>query len=195
MMASLGEKHLTVAGIVQNILILFNFFGDGLFRAMATLSGNALGAKRPWVVFQLVRSGLILTTCFAVCFACLLWMIHPFIINWFLNSASETDQVLLYSSLIFGLSNAVIYKYLEGIRLVFSGALSAAADTLFLLIGGSCSIWLFMVLPIYGIIVRQEGSIEMALTLCTLYTLLAASLYAWRFYSKAWEKNASLVTS
>lgn len=195
MMATLGKNHLTVAGIVQNILILFNFFGDGVSRAVSTLSGNALGAKRPWVVFKLVRSGFILMTCFAVIFALILWGSHRLIIDWFLDSASSAEQAVLFSSLVFGLGNAVIYKYLEGIRLVVSGALNAAADTLFLLIGGSCSIWLFMVLPIYTFVVKQQGSIEMALGLCSLYTLLAASLYLWRFYSQAWQRNASLVTA
>jgi MATE family multidrug resistance protein len=195
MMVVLGKNHLTVAGIVQNILILFNFFGDGLSRAVATISGNALGAKHPGILFKLVRSGFILMTGFALCFALLLWLTHQFIIDWFLDSASASEQALLFSSLIFGLGNAVIYKYLEGIRLVISGALNAAADTLFLLICGSCSIWLFMVIPIYLFVFRQAGSIEMALGLCSLYTLLAASLYAWRFYSKAWQKNASLVSN
>lgn len=193
MMASLGKNHLTVAGIIQNILILFNFFGDGVSRAVSTLSGNALGAKRSWIVFKLVRSGFILMTCFAVCFALLLWATHQLIIDWFLDPSLSSEQAILFSSLVFGLGNAVIYKYLEGIRLVISGALNAAADTLFLLIGGSSSIWLFMVLPIYTFVVRQQGSIEMALGLCSLYTLLAASLYIWRFYSRAWQKNASLV--
>jgi MATE family multidrug resistance protein len=195
MMASLGKNHLTVAGIVQNILILFNFFGDGLSRAVSTLSGNALGAKRTEAVFKIVRSGFILMSCFAICFALLLWGTHQLIIDWFLDPSLSSEQSLLFSSLVFGLGNAVIYKYLEGIRLVISGALNAAADTFFLLIGGTCSIWLFMVLPIYTFVVRQQGSIEMALGLCSLYTLLAASLYAWRFYSRAWQQNTSLVAN
>lgn len=194
MMATMGKNHLTVAGIVQNILILFNFFGDGLSRAVSTLAGNALGANNPEILFKLVRSGMILMTGFAMCFALLLWRTHQFIIDWFLDSASSQEQELLFSSLVFGLANAVIYKYLEGIRLVISGALNAAADTMFLLIGGSCSIWLFMVFPVYTFVVRQEGSIETALGLCSLYSLLAASLYVWRFYSRAWQKNASLVS-
>lgn len=193
MMSSLGEKHLTVAGIVQNLLILCFFFADGLARAVATLSGNAIGAKRPELVFKIVRSGFILMTLFAICLALFIWSSHHYIIDWFLDSVSDTQRSLLYPSLIFGLANAVIYKYLEGIRLIIGGALSAAADTVFLLIGGTCSIWVFMVFPVYGLVVRQGGSIEKALALCSLYTLLAASLYLWRFYSRAWQRHASLV--
>jgi multidrug resistance protein, MATE family len=193
MMSTLGETHLTVAGIVQNILILFNFFGEGVSRAVATLSGHAIGATRPALVFKLVRSGFILMTFFAIGFAILLWFIYPYIIHWFLASLPDSQQTLLYASLVFGLANAVIYKYLEGIRRVIAGALGAGADTLFLMIGGSCSIWIFMVLPIYLLVANRNGSIEMALALCSLYTLLAAILYAWRFYSRVWQKNSSLV--
>lgn len=195
MMATLGKNHLTVAGIVQNILILFNFFGEGLSRAVSTLSGNALGAKRSEILFKIVRSGFILMSGFTFFFAFLLWLTHQMIIDWFLDPSLSLEQTYLFSSLAFGLGNAVIYKYLEGIRLVISGALNAAADTVFLLIGGSCSIWLFMVLPVYTLVVKQQGSIEMALSLCSLYTLLAASLYAWRFYQRGWQKNPSLAFS
>ena len=195
MMSTLGQHHLTVAGIVQNILVLFNFFGEGLFRAVSALSGNALGAKKPWEVSQIVRSGFVLMTCFTVFFGIFMFYMHESVIDWFLDTASVDEKMMLYSALVFGLANAVIYKYLEGIRLVLAGALTAAADTLFLLIGGSCCIWCFMVLPVYIFVVRQNGTIEQALGLCSLYTLLAAGLYAWRFYSRAWERNVSLVAA
>ncbi len=92
------------------------------------------------MVFQLVRSRLILMTCFAVCFACLLFGTRNVIIDWFLSSISANERMILSSSLLFGLGNAVIYKHLEGIRLTIIGALSSAADAFFLLIGGTFSI-------------------------------------------------------
>lgn len=195
MMATLGIKHLTIAGIVQNVLILFFFFGDGLSKAVAAVCGNVIGAQRPELVFKVVRSGFMLITGFAVFMALFLWSMRDFIIGWFLSSLPEAQQALFYSSLVFGLANAVIYKYLEGIRLVITGALNASADTFFLMIGGSCSIWLFMVTPIYIFVMRTGGSIETALALCSVYTLVSASIYAWRFYSGAWQRNALLVTS
>lgn len=193
MMASLGEKHLTVAGIVQNVLILFNFFGEGLSRAVAILSGNAIGSKNMQAVFKYVHTGFVLMTFFALLLALILWGMNHLIIDWFLSSVSDTQRLLFQSSLVFGLANAIIYKYLEGIRLIMAGALSAAADTFFLLVAGACSIWLFMVLPIYKFVWQPGASIETALILCSGYTLMAATLYAYRFYRKGWQKNHSLV--
>lgn len=193
MMSLLSEKHLTVAGIVQNLLILFMFFGEGLSRAIAALSGNAIGAGRPQDVFKVVRLGFVAITCFAIVFAITLWLSHELIIDQFLIQVSPEMRQLLYPSLLFGFANAVFYKYLEGIRMVVTGALTAAADTFFLLIGGSCSIWLFMVAPTYFFVLRQNASIETALTICSLYTLASATVYLFRFYTGKWQQRGALI--
>ena len=96
---------------------------------------------------------------------------------------------------MFGLINAVIYKYLEGIRLSIGGALIAAADTKFLLVSGSSAIWIFMVIPIYFFVYKNNGSIEMALVFCSFYTLAAAILYFWRFRRGKWLQKANIVES
>lgn len=193
MMSAMGEKHLTVVGIIQNVLILCFFFADGLARAVATIAGKAIGADHFQTVKDVVWSAFKLMTLFAVALALILWLAHPFILDWFFDALSPEQQRLYFAPLLFGLANTVVYKYLEGIRLVIGGALSAAADTFFLLVMGASGVWLFMVLPIYFFVVRKEGSVEMALTLCSFYTLMTAGLYSWRFYSEKWRNNASLV--
>lgn len=193
MMATLGESHLTVAGIVQALLILFMFFGDGLFRAVAALSGNAIGAGRPDLVFKIVRMGFISMAYFAIAFASLLWFTHNLIINQFLSSTSLEMRALIYPSLLFGFANAVVYKYLEGIRMIITGALTASADTIFLLIGGTCSIWLFMVMPVYFFVMLPKAPIEVALVFCSFYTLVSAAIYLIRFYRGNWQKRGTLV--
>ncbi|MBA2367543.1 MAG: MATE family efflux transporter [Candidatus Protochlamydia sp.] len=193
MMATLGESHLTVAGIVQNLLILCMFFADGLSRAIAALAGNAIGAKRFDIVFKIVQTGFKAMVIFAIGFAGILWFTHNLIIDQFLSSMSAEQRELLYPALVFGFANAVIYKFLEGIRMVVAGALTAAADTFFLLVAGTCSIWFFMVIPVYLFVTRAEGSIETALVICTIYTLLSAVVYTTRFYQGSWQKGGSLV--
>jgi MATE family multidrug resistance protein len=194
MMSSLSEKHLTVASIVQNLLILFMFFGDGLSRGVAALAGNAIGAGQFKVVFKIVKTGFVAMTFFAILFAAFLWFAHQLIIDQFLSSVHPETRKILYPSLVFGFANAVVYKYLEGVRMVITGALTAAADTLFLLVAGTCSIWLFMVTPIYFFVVIPKASIETALILCSLYTLFSAVIYLIRFYTGSWQQHSTLVT-
>lgn len=195
MMSLLSEKHLTVAGIVQNLLILFMFFGEGLSRAVAAMAGNAIGAGRIDVVFKIVRIGFISMTFFAVVFAGLLWFSHQLIIDQFLSNVPPEMRTILYPSLVFGFANAVVYKYLEGIRMVIAGALTAAADTFFLLLGGTCSIWLFMVIPIYLFVMIPKASIETALVLCSFYTCISAIIYLIHFYRGSWQQRSTLVTA
>lgn len=193
MMATLGHKHLTIAGIVQNVLILFNFLGEGLSRSVAILCGHAIGENEPNFVYKYVKMGIFLMTCFAVLLGGTLWGTRTMIADWFLSTLSDSQYALFYPSLMFGLLNIVIYKYLEGVRLVIGGALTAATDTFFLLVAGTFSIWLFMVLPVYQLVYLKGDSIEMALSICSFYTLIAAGLYALRFYQGKWQENFSLV--
>jgi multidrug resistance protein, MATE family len=193
MMASLGHAHITVAGIVQNVLILSFFFADGLWKAVATLTGNAIGGLRSEIIPKIVRSAFILMTIFSVCLGLFLWLMRATISDWFLSELSMSEQALIYPALLFGLANAVIYKYLEGIRLSIGGALIAAADTKFLLYSGATSVWIFMVIPIYVFVVRRQGSIEEALLICSFYTLITALIFIWRFYNGKWLKNANLI--
>lgn len=195
MMASLSTVHLTVAGIVQNVLLLSFFFADGLWRAVATLAGNAIGAEKREDVFKIVHSAFWLMTAFCLFLALFLWLMRGPISNWFLEGLPPEEQELIYPALLFGLGNAVIYKYLEGIRLAIGGALTAAADTRFLLATGALCIWAFMVLPVYLIVYRHEKSIEEALLICTFYTLISALLFIWRLRSGKWMKSADLVHS
>ncbi len=191
MMASMGFVHLTVAGIVQNVLILTYFFGDGLRRAVATLCGNAIGAQRKEDVLPIVKSALILMTLFCAALALFLWLTRSVMSEWFLSDLSPDQRAHIFPALLFGLANAVIYKYLEGIRLSIGGALTAAADTKFLLVCGSASVWIFMVLPQY-LLTKNNGSIEQALMICTFYTLATALIFMWRFYRGKWMDQANV---
>lgn len=193
MMASLSNMHLTVAGIIQNVLILSYFFGDGLRKAVSTLTGNAIGAQRLDTISKIVKSASILMIFFCIALGCFLWLMKDVLIECFLSDLSEDEKTLLYPALLFGLANAVIYKYLEGIRLYLWGVFNAASDTKFLLLSGAISVWVFMVLPVYFFVLRQEGSIEQAFAICSFYTLASAIIFIWRYKSKLWLKNANLI--
>lgn len=192
MMASSSEKHLTITGIIQSVLILVSFLGEGLARAVCISCGCAIGKKDIKSIHHYVYGGMILMTFCAFCLAVALWIMQDSIAKWFLSSLDQQQYNHLYPILTFGLLNVVIYKLLEGIRLVFSNVLVAATDTFFLLITGALSIWALLVLPTYHFVLHLNGTVELALMICTGYMFVGMCVYGGRFYSNRWMKNVTL---
>lgn len=185
MMTDLGEKHITVSSICQSFTILLSFFSDGLSRGAAAVAGNFIGSKRAELVQKVLRSGFYLMVLFGAATSLilvfdpvdtvrLLFMEHPAA---FIEESLTTCMIL-----------AFIYIFLDGVRWVFSGLLIAAGDTLFLLIAGSLSVWLFLLAPIYFFVVQQNLSVEYAWGFTTLYAALFALIYWVRFKQGAWKK-------
>lgn len=193
MMEKMGDHYITVAGITQSLLLLLYFFAEGLSKAVAAVVGNVIGAGRPWMIPRVMRSSYILVAIFcAILLALFLFFGEQFIVL-FLSDASASDQELLRPSLLISILLGLIFTFFEGLRLALTGALTAVADTLFLLIVGSLSIWLMMVLPVYVLVVRSGHTIELAMLISVVYALLAAFLYWWRLRSGSWEKRSKLV--
>ena len=79
------------------------------------------------------------------------------------------------------------YLFFDGLRWVLSALLTAAGDTLFLLILGSLSVWAFLLLPIYTIVVQNRLDVEYAWGLTVLYAILFFIVYWIRFKRGAWQ--------
>lgn len=185
MMTDLGEKHITISSICQSFTILLSFFCDGLSRGAAAVAGNLIGARRFDVVRKVLRSGFILLSLFSVATALVL-VVDPMdtVRLLFIQDPSPAIQESLKICMIF----AFTYIFFDGLRWVFSGLLVAAGDTLFLLIAGSLSVWVFLLAPVYFIVVRQNLSVEYAWGLTVLYAALFFAVYWLRFKQGAWQK-------
>lgn len=194
MMTSLGEKHITISSICQSFTILLSFFCDGLSRGAAAVAGNFIGAQRQDLVRKVLRSGFILLTLFSVCTS-LIFVIDPVdtVQVLFFGHVDPTQiqqewtlsfQDSLKTCMIFSFT----YLFFDGLRWVFSGLLVAAGDTLFLLVFGSLSVWLFLLAPVYLIVVQNQLSVEYAWGLAVLYAILFFAVYAARFQKGAWKK-------
>jgi MATE family multidrug resistance protein len=185
MMTDLGEKHITISSICQSFTILLSFFYDGLSRGAAAVAGNLIGSGRPELVHKTLRSGFILLMLFSVATSLFL-VVDPVdtVRLLFLENVTPEIAASLKICMIF----AFIYIIFDGLRWVVSGILAAAGDTLFLLIAGSLSVWLFLLLPVYFIVVKNELAIEYAMGLSMLYAALFFILYWVRFKQGAWQK-------
>ncbi|MBA3958316.1 MAG: MATE family efflux transporter [Parachlamydiaceae bacterium] len=188
MMTMISEKHITVAGIGQSFVLLFFFFADGVSKAVSTLAGNLIGANKTELIQNVMKTALKLNGLFFVFgFTASIFAIDILIAQ-FLPNATPAQIEDLHDALLFCLASNSVYLFFEGVRMVFSGVLTAAGDTLFLLVAGSLSIWILLVLPIYFIVVQHASSIEAAVMICVFYSIAASIIYGFRVYQGRWQE-------
>lgn len=185
MMTDLGEKHITLSSICQTFTILLSFFADGLSRGSAAVAGNLIGSKRQHLVPKVLKSGFILVCLFSVATSAI-FMFDPVdtVKVLFIHDLDPAFQSSMNICMIF----AFAYIFFEGLRWLFSGLLIAAGDTLFLLLAGSVSVWVFLLAPVYWIVVKQNLPIEYAWGLTVIYAAIFFAVYWLRFKSGSWQK-------
>lgn len=192
MMTEVSERHITIAGIGQSLVLLFFFFAEGISKAVATLAGNFIGSNRKELIQQVVISGVKLHVAFFLIILVISITALDFLMGQFLPKASPEMIESIREALLICLVGNAIYLFFEGLRMVFSGVLTAAGDTLFLLIAGASSVWMLLVLPVYLIVVQHAASIEVAVLICVIYSVIASLLYFYRLNQGKW-KELSLI--
>lgn len=192
MMTTMGEKHITIAGICQSVIILFYFYVEGVSKAATTVAGNLIGGKRSDLVSTVFKQGFKLLCLFLVAQFILYYFFSDDLLNNFMPEISQERFNEYFGPLSFALVTMVFYLFFEGVRNLYGGILTAAGDTIFLLIGGSLSIWILLVLPVYLLVVRNSGNIETASIICLFYSIAGALLYFWRFETGKWKKLSIL---
>lgn len=195
MMTSISEVHITISSICQSIVILLSFFFDGLNRAVAALAGNFIGSQKLDLIHSLLKSSIKLLVIFTVIVSVFL-VFDPKIIVDFLIPGNIEQQILLwqtntgfsfYFALKISLLCVFIYLFFQGIRWIIAGLLTAAGDTLFLLIAGSISVWIFLLLPVYLIVVKLSQPVQVAWLLAASYAILLSGIYWFRYKKGKWR--------
>ena len=190
MMTALSEKHITISSICQSFNILLSFFFDGLYRGSAAVAANFIGARQYLLVNRVLKSGLALLLVF-LSIVSLIFIFDPVEITRMIFFAQREGNPILdptfASSLKICMLLSFAYLFFDGLRWVLSALLTAAGDTLFLLILGSLSVWAFLLLPIYTIVVQNRLDVEYAWGLTVLYAILFFIVYWIRFKRGAWQ--------
>lgn len=196
MMTKVGEMHITVSSICQSIVILLSFFFDGLNRGVASLAGNFIGSKKTELIKSLLKSSLRLLVIFTVVVSVFLVFDPKIIVDFLIPGTIEqpaflsqmTTGLSFYTVLKICLICVFIYLFFQGIRWIFAGVLTAAGDTLFLLIAGSLSVWLFLLLPVYFIVVKFGLAVQFAWGLAAGYAVLLSLIYWYRYRTGKWKE-------
>lgn len=205
MMTKISIEHILVSSICQSILLLFVFFGLGLEKGAAIVAGNLIGAKKIDKVTNVLLSGCKMIGVFSLVII-LFFIVYPdFLINLFLKNPQAleshvnlnmlSDEYLnsIRSTIRTGLVFIAIYMIIEDIRWLINGILTAAGDTLFLMIVGTSCVWLFLLLPTYFFVLKPHGNIKLAFAIWVVYSLIATLLFYFRFRQGKWKERALII--
>lgn len=187
MMAKAGNAYITIAGICQSLAYLFYFFSEGINKAASTITGNLIGAQRLEYIPKMLFSGIRLHAIFFLGMLAFLLLFSDLTMTFFLPHSEIEQLETLYQPLLSSLLLLVIFMFFEGLRMLLAGILTAAGDTFFLLVAGSASVWLFLVLPVYWALFHQQVGIVTALSFWTVYSALAVLIYGIRYYQGKWR--------
>ncbi|NGX58419.1 MAG: Multidrug resistance protein MdtK [Chlamydiae bacterium] len=182
-----SPKHITIAGISQSIIILFYFFGEGISKGIATISGNYIGAQKLHYISRSVMSGVKLHLLFFLFLFVGFYFFADDLAGQFLNMPEAEITPAFLKSLQICVNFSILYLLFEGLRFVFMGVLTASGDTFFLLIGGAISIWLFLVIPVYIAVIKFQANIETASLISVFFAIGAFLIYYWRYTQGKWK--------
>jgi len=207
MMSYASSLHILVSGVCQSILIVLFFFGLGLEKGMATITGNLIGSGRQDKIPTLIRSGFFLIFGFSILTAIPLLIYPDTIIQLFLQyentieSSNTLNGMPTTISLIdtmpllrTGLLITFVYLLFEHIRFVMWGTLIASGDTLFLSIANVAVIWIFLLVPTYFAVFYFYLPVTEALLIWVLFSATAATIPIWRYWQGGWKKHQLIQT-
>lgn len=194
MMTEMGDNYIIVASICQSVALMLWACTDGLGKAVTTVSGNLIGADRTYLIPRMMRSGLRFLAMMLGVYLVAILAGADFIIREFIDLTAYPDGTVLHKALTLSLVWTVIYIFFEGLRLLFAGILTAAGDTMFLMIGGTLSVWLGLLLPVKALVMPFGFSVDIATSVWVFYAASAALIYYARFQMGKW-RDMVLVTT
>ena len=203
MMTKVSPGHILVSSVCQSILLLFVFFGLGIEKGAAAVAGNLIGAKKIEKVRNVLISGCKMTAIFSIVIVFFFFAFPDILMNWFFNNPQAMDSSIegiklsnpgaIQATIRTCLMITGVYIILEYLRWLLNGILTAAGDTMFLMISGAISVWFFMLLPTYYLIVKPAARIEFAVMIWVGYSIIALSIMYFRYKQAKWKKKSLLI--
>ncbi|HET9843982.1 MAG TPA: MATE family efflux transporter [Gammaproteobacteria bacterium] len=193
LLASTSFEHITVFTIGQSIWILFSFITDGSSKAMSAVAANLIGSNNIHKIKKVLVSGILLQCIYAVFLAVPLLITPHLMIDLFIPDVTDTHIQSIKSLLAAGCFWLWIAFVGDAITWVIAGILTAAGDTIFIMIMSTLASWIFGMLPIYIMVVKYHGAPNVSLNLIALFTTLTAISFYLRYKTNHWERKALLI--
>ncbi len=200
MLGHVGPKEIFIGGVAQSVCILFFFASDGIGRGAIAVAGNFIGAGEGQKVFKTFWAGTKIHLTVGLFLALFLVVFPGPLMNLFLGDSfsfgglEATPELIaeMRSTLMLTFLFCLLYLVLEGIRWLIAGILTAAGDTLFLLVGGVLGVSFALLLPTYWFVERLHHGPVAAFGIACAFVGALAVINGSRLWSGRWEKISLL---
>lgn len=188
-MTRISHEHITIAAVAQSLVILLWGLGEGLNKAMVTIAGNRIGEGRTEFVMKSLRmSGIFIIAWHLLGLAFLFFHLDT-VWGWFVDIDQFFDPVEARSMLRIVIVLTVIYSLFETFRFAIAGVLTAAGDTLFLMIAGVAMMWGLLILPVELFVVFPESPVTWAFAVWVIFAFIGCLINWSRLLQGAWSEK------
>lgn len=188
MVATISEEHITVFAIGQSICMLLFFLGEGIHKAVVTISANYIGANRYDLVKKTVASTLKLVAILAALLLVLLLGFRDELVQSFFHFNNNVqDLSRFYEALSAIIPWIWVIIVFHTLLWAFAGVLIAAGDTKFVMYMSGLNGWLLAVLPLYVFFFYLEGSAQTGWQLTSVYAFLGMIFFYLRYKKGGWK--------
>lgn len=193
LLVSVSFEHITVFTIGQSIWILFSFLTDGSQKAVSAVASNLIGANLQHKISQVLKSGITLQIIYALFMAIPLIIAPGLLVDRFIPDDLPGEQM---AALKIMAEHSCYWMWVaficDAIMWVIAGVLTAAGDTMFIMVMTALSSWTFGIVPMYVVIGMWGAGPEATLFLIALFTMLNVVCFGIRYKSNIWaEKSLS----
>jgi MATE family multidrug resistance protein len=189
MLITVDVSHVTVIAIGQSLYSLVAFGVEGLQKGLTTVATNFIGAKKLDKVILSWWSAVKLLILFALIVSSVMLFYPDLLIHNIVSKDTTNEEMIKISPYLRMICIYVwVYCILDGLTWISAGILTAAGDTLFVMMMNGASAWLFALIPIYIFVVRFNGSPALSWALFNSYALINALCFYWRYRGGSWKK-------
>jgi len=192
LLANRSAEHIAVISIGLTLWMLFSFITEGLQKGISAIVANHIGARQWGGIDKLLGTALKLQFFLALVLAIPLIIMPHLLVDFFIpaSESMHNTRVLVEMSCRW-LWLAYVF---DGMVWIIDGILTAAGDTVFIMIMNSLGTWLFCILPIYIFVIKMQGGPLLTLQLVTVFCAILLTSYFLRYRYTTGKKIAPLIS-
>ena len=194
-MQRFGELHVTVLAMGQALFVLFVFITEGIHKAVLSTSAHAMASSDWHRVALSLKNAIKLTLVFSSAVAIPFLGFPQEIVSLFAKKASveHFNELMAMArpmcTWIWG------YFFIDTITWTIGGLLTAAGDTLYLMLANFICVSIGAILPAYWLFTLQTNHPLVIWQIIVVYSLLLLICFCYRYWRAGWRHRAATLIS